>query len=257
MTTVVIKFGGASVKNLSQFHQVSNIVIKKCREYNHVVVVVSAMENMTDELLGLAKSIHPDPPARELDMLLSVGERVSMSLLAMALAKKKFTAVSFTGSQCGIVTNEEHTDAKIISVIPSRVTKSLAEGKIVIVAGFQGVSRAGEITTLGRGGTDTTAVALAIALRAAQVEFYKDVVGIYSADPKKDPSATLYSHLDYFDALKIVENTEKQVLHPRAIRLAEKNQLPLRVTSFQEISRGTVITANNRRKNEIVFELSN
>lgn len=256
MATVVIKFGGASVRDLSQFHQVSSIVIKKLQEYSHVVVVISAMANMTDELLYLAKAVHPNPPARELDMLLSVGERVSMSLLAMTLAKKNFTAVSFTGSQCGIITNEEHTDAKIIAVTPLRVTKSLAEGKIVIVAGFQGVSRAGEITTLGRGGTDTTAVALAIALRA-DVEFYKDVLGIYSADPKKDSTATLFSQLNYRDALQIVESTETQVLHPRAIRLAEKNQLPLRVTSFQKDSMGTVITTNTCRENAMIFELPN
>lgn len=257
MATVVIKFGGASVKDLSQFHQVSNIVIKKRQEYERVVVVISAMANMTDELLALAKAVHPNPPVRELDMLLSVGERVSMSLLAMTLAKKKFTAVSFTGSQCGIITNEEHMDAKIISVAPWRVTKSLAENKIVIVAGFQGVSRAGEITTLGRGGTDTTAVALAIALRA-DVEFYKDVLGVYSADPKKDSTATLFSQLNYIDALKIVEKTETQVLHPRAIRLAEKNLLPLRVTSFQKDCMGTLITTNNsRREDTMVFELPN
>lgn len=256
MATVVIKFGGASVKDLSQFDQVSNIVIKKRQEYDRVVVVISAMANMTDELLALAKSVHPNPPVRELDMLLSIGERVSMSLLAMTLAKKNFTAVSFTGSQCGIITNEEHTDAKIISVVPSRVNKSLAENKIVIVAGFQGVSRAGEITTLGRGGTDTTAVALAIALRA-DVEFYKDVLGIYSTDPKKDCTATLFSQLNYIDALKIVEKTETQVLHPRAIRLAEKNQLPLRVTSFQKDCIGTLITTNNSREDAMVFELPN
>jgi aspartate kinase len=230
--TIVLKFGGASVASTEQFSRIAEIILNKSIHYR-VVVVVSAMGDTTDQLLSLAKQVHPKPPPREQDMLVSVGERISVSLLAMALHLKDKEAISFTGSQSGIITSSKHSDAQIIDVKPYRLLKALDEGKIVIVAGFQGVSKEGEITTLGRGGSDTTAVALGIALGATNVEFYKDVEGIYSEDPKKDPKAVLFPFLSFEEAIEIVERGAK-VLHPRCIRLAAKNGLPLKVLSFYD-----------------------
>jgi aspartate kinase len=232
METVILKFGGAAVANTGQFSRIAEIILNKSR-YARVVVVVSAMGDTTDQLLALARSVHPQPPLREQDMLISVGERVSVALLAMALDHKRKEAISFTGSQSGIITTSNHSDAGIVDVKPHRILRALSEGRVVIVAGFQGVSREGEITTLGRGGSDTTAVALGVALGASRVEFYKDVEGIYSEDPKKNPLATLFSNLPFDRAIEIMEKGAK-VLHSRCIRLAEKNGLPLQVLSFYD-----------------------
>ncbi len=228
-----MKFGGASVAKSESFLKIAEIIIQRSFSEKKIVVVVSAMANMTDELLKLAKSVHEEPPVREQDMLVSVGERISIALLAMALAKKGKEAVSFTGSQSGIITCENHSDARIVDVKPKRVKGAVDEGKIAIVAGFQGVSRKGEITTLGRGGSDTSAVALAVALGAEKVEFYKDVTGIYDADPKKNNKAKLFERLSYEDALKLARDGAK-VLHARSIELAEKNGIQLEVHSFQK-----------------------
>ncbi len=230
--TIVLKFGGASVASTEHFAKIADIILKKCLTFR-VIVVVSAMGDTTDQLLALARSVHPNPPPREQDMLISVGERVSVALLAMALNLKNKEAISLTGSQSGIITCSKHSMADILDVRPGRIIKALDEGKVVIVAGFQGVSTGGEITTLGRGGSDTTAVALAIALGACRVEFYKDVEGVYTEDPKKNPDAALLPFLSYEDAVKMMENGSK-VLHSRCIRLAEKNGLPLRVLSFYD-----------------------
>ncbi|MBS0627731.1 MAG: aspartate kinase [Verrucomicrobia bacterium] len=226
-----MKFGGASVSSSESFAQVADIIKSRCQEYSKIVVVVSAMKGATDQLLQLAKKVHDTPPRRELDMLVSVGERISISLLAMALSLKGVDAISFTGSQSGIITTCDHTEARIITVKPSRILRELEEGKVVIVAGFQGVSESGEITTLGRGGSDTSAVAMGVALGAAKVEFFKDVDGIYSADPKLDSQAIHYPFLQYDQALEIIRKGAK-VLHSRAVELAKKNSLPLRVCSF-------------------------
>lgn len=255
MNTLVMKFGGASVANPEQFAYIADLIIARRVEYSRVVVVVSAMKGTTDQLIELAKQIHPDPPQREYDMLISVGERISMSLLAMALCLKKQEAVSFTGSQSGIITCQSHSQAHIIDVRPQRIELSLAQGKTVIVAGFQGVSCDKEITTLGRGGSDTSAVALGIALRASKVEFFKDVPGIFDHDPKEKPQAKYHSHLSYQEALDIVERGAK-VLHSRAIRLAAKNGLPLHVRSFMNSHHnhlGTMIFDGKRK--EIEFPL--
>ena len=233
MKTLVMKFGGASVATAGQFSQIAEIILKRSRDYSRIVVVVSAMGNTTNELIALAKEVHQDPPRRELDMLVSVGERISISLLAMALAKMGKEAISFTGSQSGIITSSHHTEARIEEVRPFRLLPHLNAGKIVIVAGFQGVSREGEITTLGRGGADTTAVALGIALGAEKVEFYKDVRGVCAEDPKKNPETISFPKLSFQEALGIVQKGAK-VLHPRAVLLAEKNGLPLHVLSFKE-----------------------
>ncbi len=231
MRTLVLKFGGAAVANAQQFAAIADIIELRRRAYPKIIVVVSAMGSTTDDLLRLAREVHPNPPRRELDMLVSVGERISIALLAMALDLKGIQAISFTGSQSGIITSEEHSEARIIEMRPWRLIPYLEEQKIVIVAGFQGVSRKGEITTLGRGGSDTTAVALAVALRAEKVEFYKDVPGIYNEDPKQDPQAVLFTRMNYEEALEIAEKGAK-VLHPRSVRMAKNNRMPLQVLSF-------------------------
>ncbi len=244
MKALVMKFGGAAVATAEQFSKIAEIILKRSHIYQQIVVVVSAMGDTTDQLIALAKKVNVDPPRRELDMLISVGERISISLLAMALAAKSREAISFTGSQSGIITSSRHNDAQIIEVRPFRLLPHLSIGKIVIVAGFQGVSREGEITTLGRGGSDTSAVALAIALNAEKVEFYKDVRGICDEDPKKNPDATLFDKLSYPQALEIVKKGAK-VLHERAILLAEKNLMPLHVLSFnapENLTEGTIIS---------------
>ncbi|MBS0584790.1 MAG: aspartate kinase [Verrucomicrobia bacterium] len=238
---LVVKFGGAALKNLEGFIRAAKVVEERSKKFSKLIVVVSAMGDMTDRLLGLCKKISDNPPKREQDMLISAGERISMALLAMVFADSGCEAISFTGSQAGIITCQTHTDAKIIAVRPRRLLEALNLGKIVIVAGFQGVSEKGDITTLGRGGSDTTAVALAIALKAERVEFYKDVPGIFESDPKLDPSAEKLSKINYQKALTVIEKSERKVLHPRAVRLAEKNGLLLHVHSFQEEGEGSIV----------------
>lgn len=254
--TLVMKFGGAAVATPEQFGAIADLIVEKSRDYDRIAVVVSAMGNTTDELLQLAKKIHSNPPSREQDMLVSVGERISISLLAMALDVKGKEAVSFTGSQSGIITSPDHTDARIIDVRPFRLLKCFDSKKIVIVAGFQGVSLTGEITTLGRGGSDTSAVALGVALNAEKVEFYKDVKGIYAEDPKKNCEAILFEHLSFEQALEITSNGAK-VLHHRCVELAAKNHLPLHVLPFEgaKEAKGTIIGQVPRDYPErIVFE---
>lgn len=229
--TLVMKFGGAAVATPEQFSLIADIIVERKKSYPQIVVVVSAMANSTDSLVALAKKVHPSPPRREYDMLVSVGERISISLLAMALALKNQEAISFTGSQSGIITSEDHTEALIIDVKPHRLLPHLEQGKVVIVAGFQGVSKKGEITTLGRGGSDTSAVALGAALRCEKVEFFKDVPGIFTEDPKKSQDARFYPYLSHKDAYDICKKGAK-VLHSRCINLAERNQLCLHVRPF-------------------------
>lgn len=258
MRTLVMKFGGAAVATPEQFSHIADIILSRTKEYHRLVVVVSAMGDTTDELINLAKKVHPNPPRREYDMLVSVGERISISLLAMALSLKSKEAISFTGSQSGIITCENHSDAKIIDVKPHRILPHLEKNRVVIVAGFQGVSKSGEITTLGRGGSDTTAVALGLALRAEKVEFFKDVDGIFEEDPKKNPSAKLYKFIEYSQALSIVENGAS-VLHPRCVRLAGKNCLPLHILPFNRYNDpnnlGTMISdGSNSLVDPVSFE---
>jgi aspartate kinase len=255
MKRLVLKFGGASVASPEKFGLIADLILNRLKEADQIVVVVSAMGNTTDELLSLARKVHPSPPKREQDMLISVGERISMSLLAMALELKGKQAVSFTGSQAGLITTTDHSEAHIIDVRPARTIRALDQGKIVIVAGFQGVSHEGEITTLGRGGSDTTAVALAIALKAERVEFYKDVAGIFSEDPKKNAEAKLLPHLNYEEALAITRQGAK-VLQSRCIDLAAKNSLPLHVLPFNDPhSAGTWIGAKINSLSQPVYEV--
>lgn len=257
MQTIVMKFGGASVATPDHFSKIADIIVQRSKQFKKIVVVVSAMGETTNHLIDLASQVNSDPPRREYDMLLTVGERISIALLAMAIAKKGGNAVSFTGSQSGIITCNNHSEAKIINVKPHRITRCLDNGKIAIVAGFQGVSETGEITTLGRGGSDTTAVALACALDAEFVEFFKDVPGVFNEDPKKNPEALLFEKLSYVEALNIVLNGAK-VLHPRSVELAQKNYLPLHVCSFKDCGQkvGTIIhEATNLHKKQPLYEI--
>lgn len=241
--TLVMKFGGASVASWESFSFIADIILQRKQSYKNIAVVVSAMGDTTDDLITLAHKVNPNPPRREFDMLVSVGERISISLLAMALAAKNCEAVSFTGSQSGIITTNENGNAKIIDVKPKRLLPCFEQGKIVIVAGFQGMSLSGDITTLGRGGSDTTAVALAAALQADKVEFFKDVDGVYDKDPKKNQDAKIFLNLNYESACQIMQ-AGAQILHSRCVLLAEKNNIPLHVLSFHkylEYNTGTTI----------------
>lgn len=252
--TLVMKFGGASVSTPEMFSQIAEIILGRSQQYERIAVVVSAMGDTTDELIALAKKVSQNPPRREYDMLVSVGERISISLLAMAIHNKGKEAISFTGSQSGIITCENHSDAKIIEVRPGRLLPHLQQGKVVIVAGFQGVSKSGEITTLGRGGSDTTAVALAIALRAEKVEFFKDVDGIFEEDPKVNPQALHLTDLSYDSALSIIQKGSA-VLSARCILLAKKNNMPLHVLSFlTRGERGTLIKGAENQAEDAAFE---
>ena len=238
---LIMKFGGASVAAPESFLKIAEIIIEQADAHEAVVVVVSAMGNATDQLFKLAYQVNQDPPRRELDMLVSAGERISIALLAMALAAKGREAVSFTGSQSGIITDDVHSEARIIDVRPHRIANVLKLGKIAIVAGFQGVSRSGEITTLGRGGSDTTAVALAIALNSPSVVFYKDVPGIFDADPKQNPHARLIPKISYEQAYALALQGAK-VLQGRSIALAEKNGIVLSIRSFdRHRDTGTIV----------------
>jgi aspartate kinase len=253
--TLIMKFGGASVKTPESFSHIAELIFKRSVDYPRIAIVVSAMGGMTDHLITLAHKVHPSPPRREYDMLVSVGERISISLLAMALAAKGGEAVSFTGSQSGIITSNEHTEARIIDVRPYRLLPYLEAHKFVIVAGFQGVSSEKEITTLGRGGSDTTAVALGVALKAEKVEFYKDVAGIFLDDPKQEEKAPFFHSLSYPDALDIVNRTGGRVLHPRALKLAEQNALILHVRSFYNMDgEGTLICSENKQRGQPSYE---
>jgi aspartate kinase len=218
--TVVQKFGGSSVADAERLGRVADRVAQAARAGDRVVVVVSAMGKTTDQLLALARTVAESPSRRELDMLLSTGERVTMALLAMALEARGLQAISFTGSQSGILTNDRHSGARIIEVRPVRIEDELDRGRVVIVAGFQGMSYRREITTLGRGGSDTTAVALAAAL-GADCEIYSDVDGVYSADPRVVPEARRLDRLGYEEMQELAEHGAK-VLNAQAVEWARK-----------------------------------
>jgi aspartate kinase len=232
MAIVVQKYGGSSVADLDKLSLVADWVVATKRAGHSVVVVVSAMGKTTDELLALAQRAarsagHEQAPARrELDMLLSVGERTSMALLSIAVQARGEPAVSLTGSQSGIITNDRHFDARIIEVRPHRIEDELHHGKIVIVAGYQGMSYRREITTLGRGGSDTTAVALAAALSAERCEIYSDVDGVYSADPRRVPDAQHLPELDFTTMQEMAESGAK-VLHARAVEWAKRQNIAI------------------------------
>src|SRR3979411_1570237 len=220
MSIVVQKYGGSSVADVNRLRLVAERIMRTKRQGHDVVVVVSAMGDTTDDLLGLAKQISANPDRRELDMLLSAGERISMALLSMAIRELGGDAVSFTGSQSGIITNDRHVDARIIEVRPVRVQDELARGKIVVIAGYRGVSYLREVPTLGRGGSDTTAVAMAAALGAEYCEICSDVDGVYTADPRVVANAKRIATLSYEETQELAESGAK-VLNAQAVEFAK------------------------------------
>ena len=226
MSIVVQKYGGSSVADVTRIRQVADRVMRTKRQGHDVVVVVSAMGDTTDDLLGLAKQVSPNPDRRELDMLLTAGERISMALLSMAIRDLGGDAISFTGSQSGIITNDRHVDARIIEVRPVRVQDELANGRIVVIAGYQGVSYRREVTTLGRGGSDTTAVAMAAALGAEYCEICSDVDGVYTADPRIVPAAQRIGTLSYEETQELAESGAK-VLNAQAVEFAKEQGIAI------------------------------
>ncbi len=223
---IVQKYGGNSLRTPEHIGAIAERIHERAREKARLVVVVSAMGQTTDELTELAYKITPDPPQRELDMLLTVGERITMALLSMALSACKCEAISFTGSQSGIVTSSAHLGAVIHEIRPERIQAALSDGKVVIVAGFQGVSREREITTLGRGGSDTTAVALAAELGAERCEVYSNYPGVFTADPRLVSTARPIETIDY-DTMYEMAALGSTVLHHRAAALARTHHVPL------------------------------
>ncbi|MBV9275484.1 MAG: aspartate kinase [Verrucomicrobia bacterium] len=226
MSIVVQKYGGSSVADVKKLRLVAERIMRTKRQGHDVVVVVSAMGGTTDDLLALAKQVSENPERRELDMLLSAGERISMALLSLAIRELGGDAISFTGSQSGIITNDRHIDARIIEVRPFRVQDELTRGKIVVVAGYQGVSYRKEITTLGRGGSDTTAVAMAAALDAEWCEICSDVDGVYSADPRVVPEAKRIDTLSYEESQELAESGAK-VLNAQAVEFAKEKGIAI------------------------------
>ena len=242
MGIVVQKYGGSSVADATGIKRVAQRIVDAKRAGNEVVVVVSAMGDTTDELLDLAQQVSPLPDGRELDMLLTAGERISMALLAMAIGNLGQKAQSFTGSQAGVITDSAHGKAKIIDVTPGRIQRAIDEGAVAIVAGFQGVSQdSKDITTLGRGGSDTTAVALAAALDADVCEIYSDVDGVFTADPRIVPSARKLGKVSYEEMLEMAACGAK-ILHLRCVEYARRYGLPIHVRSSFSQRTGTWIT---------------
>lgn len=253
---VVQKYGGSSLSSPARLREIAVRVAGRAAEGTRLVVTVSAMGRTTDDLLALAREVAPNPAQRELDMLLTVGERISMALLSMALNSMNCPAISFTGSQCGILTNVSHNRALIEEIRGDRIREELAKNRVVIVAGFQGVSREREITTLGRGGSDTTAVALAVALGASRCEIYSDFPGVFTADPRWIPSARVIESINYDEMLELAA-LGATVLHYRAADLARRYRVPLHLAasfgkdgvtrvseSAMEKARATSVTCN-------------
>jgi aspartate kinase len=236
---VVQKYGGSSVADAAGIKRVAQRIVNTKKQGHDVVVVVSAMGDTTDELIDLANEVSPLPPARELDMLLTAGERISMAVLAMAIQTLGYEARSFTGSQAGVITDAEHGKAKIIDVRPGRILEAVGDGAIAIVAGFQGVSQTTkDITTLGRGGSDTTAVALAVALDAEVCEIYSDVDGIFTADPRIEARARKIQRISYEETLEMAAQGAK-ILHLRCVEYARRYDMPIHVRSSFSEKQGT------------------
>ncbi len=236
---VVQKFGGSSVADAASIKRVAKRIVDTKEQGNDIVVIVSAMGDTTDELLDLAQEVSPNPRPRELDMLLTAGERMSAALLAMAINDLGHTARSFTGSQAGVITTEKHGDARIIDITPGRIHTALEEGDVVIVAGFQGVSQTTkDVTTLGRGASDTTAVALAAALGADYCEIYSDVDGVFTADPRIVPGAQRIPEIRYEEMLEMAANGAK-ILHLRCVEYARRENVPVHVRSSFSDKPGT------------------
>jgi aspartate kinase len=249
---IVQKFGGSSVSDANSIRRVARRIVATQRAGNQVAVVVSAMGDTTDELLDLAQQVSPNPPGRELDMLLTAGERMSMALLAMAIHDLGEEARSYTGSQAGLITDTQHGAARIIDVTPGRIQDALADGAIPIIAGFQGVSRVTkDVTTLGRGGSDTTAVALAAALGADVCEIFTDVDGVFSADPRVVPLASKVPFITYEEMMELAAAGAK-VLHLRCVEYGRRFGIPIQVRSSFSTNPGTRVTSAKALEEEQV-----
>jgi len=240
MTCIVQKYGGSSVADLDKLRRIARLIAAVRDQNIDIAVVVSAMGKTTDELVAMAREISPKPPRREMDMLLSTGERITMSLLCVALHEMGFDAVSLTGSQAGIITNDRHNDAQVIEVRPFRVQDEMANGKVVIVGGFQGVSYKRDITTLGRGGSDTTAVALAAALNADRCEIYSDVDGVYSTDPCEVAEARHLPEVSY-PVMQEMSMAGANVLHAHAVQFAREKNIAIYARSTFKPGKETII----------------
>ncbi len=252
MSLFVQKFGGSSVASPERIQNVARRVAQYAKKGHSLVVVVSALGDTTDDLLELADAISKNPSRRELDMLLSTGEQISVSLLAMALHELKVEAISFTGAQVGIRTDSAYTRARIVDINTARIRKELNSKKVVIVAGFQGIDSNQEITTLGRGGSDLTAVALAKALKADTCEIYTDVDGIYTADPRKVKQATKIGRISYEEMLELA-SSGAQVMQSRSIEVAGKFNIPLHVRSSFEQTEGTWIVKEDKSMEDVLI----
>jgi len=240
VSLIVQKYGGSSLSSPERIKEVARRIARTRKKGNKVVVVVSAMGDTTDELLKLASQVSPNPPKRELDLLLSSGEIISSALLSMALHSLGEKAVALNGSQGGIITNEVHTRARIQRIEVERILKELKKDKIVVVAGFQGVTSENVITTLGRGGSDLTAVALAAALKVKLCEIYTDVEGVYTADPQIVPEARKLRRISYEEMLELASSGAK-VIHLRAVEVAQKYKIKLHIRSSFSEKEGTIV----------------
>ena len=252
MSLIVCKFGGTSVASPERIRNVAKRLVARRQEGHQVVAVVSAMGKTTDELVGLAAAVNANPPTREMDRLLSTGEQVSMSLLAMAIEARGYRSMSFTGRQAGIVTDNTHNKAKIISVDSVRILEALEGGYIPVVAGFQGIDANGDITTLGRGGSDTTAVAVAWGINADVCEIYSDVDGVYSADPRVCPRARKLDEISYDDMLEMA-GAGSGVLQMRAVELARKFDVVIHSRSAFSDAEGTYVKEGSDMMEEAVI----
>jgi aspartate kinase len=251
MGLIVAKFGGSSVADAASILRVAKRIVDTKNAGNQVVVVVSAMGDTTDDLLDLAREVSPNPPGRELDMLLTAGERISMAVLAMAISDLGHEARSYTGSQAGLITDSTHGKARIVDVTPGRIQEALSDGAIPIIAGFQGVARdTKDITTLGRGGSDLTAVAIAAALDADVCEIYTDVDGIFSADPRIVPKARQVPRITYDEMMELAAAGAK-VLHLRCVEYAKRFNLPIHVRSSFSAREGTFVIADLNDQSKI------
>ncbi len=251
MSLIVQKYGGSSVANPERIREVAKRVAKTRRAGHQVVVVVSALGDTTDDLLTLASQVSRHPSDRELDMLLSTGEQVSAALLAMAIQALKLKAISFTGAQVGIVTDRTHTQARILDVSAQRIKVALSRGQVVIVTGFQGITMDHEITTLGRGGSDLTAVAVAKALNARICEIYTDVEGVYTADPRLVPNARKLPTISYDEMLELA-SLGAQVMQARSMEMAKKYEVPLHIRSSFSRRTGTIISKEGKPMEQVV-----
>ncbi|OGS19774.1 MAG: aspartate kinase [Elusimicrobia bacterium RIFOXYA2_FULL_40_6] len=251
MNLIVMKFGGSSVANTEKLKNAANRIIANKKKAKKIVVVVSAPGDMTDDLIQRSEEITDKPAEREMDMLLATGEQISIALLAMAIKAKGHSAISYTGPQAGIYADDSHTRARITSIKPEKILKSLKENKIVIVAGFQGINTNEDITTLGRGGSDLTAVALAGALKADLCEIYTDVTGVYTTDPRICDSAQKIDYLSYDEILEMA-GSGAQVMQARSIEVAKKFDVIIEVKSSFTNEHGTIISREVKKMEEVV-----